>query len=493
MMPESNHKPIVWSIAGSDNSGGAGIQADNLTFNDFGVHGCNIVTAVTAQNSTSVIAISCIDAEVFNQQWRALEVDYVPVVIKLGMLGNEAIVNVLVDRLSAGNVPVVCDPVLWATSGGQLIDNASAYLRLLPWVDVFMPNQQEFSLLFNVCSTTPAELEEHALEIAQQYNLQLLITGGESVFDVACDSVRASDLCIIDGRAFWMHSPKIDTKNTHGTGCTMSSAIASALARGCSLLEACVLAKAYINQGLASDYYFNASRGPVQHCGFPSALNSLPVISSIFKPQALEFPRLDTLLLGVYPVVDSLEWLQRCLSAGVKTIQLRVKHVPDKQLDEMIAQAVAIGKQYHARLFINDYWQLAIKHKAYGVHLGQEDLDVADLKAIEQAGIYLGISTHSWYEIARAHSLRPSYIAIGPIYSTTTKVMPFAPQGLVQLKRWVDLIGNTYPVVAIGGIDLPRAKEVVATGVGSVAMVRAVTEADNYQQALREFEAIMDL
>ncbi len=484
-----NSKPIVWSIAGSDNSGGAGIQADNLTFHDFGVHGCNIVTAVTAQNSTGVNSVSCVDIEVFNQQWQALERDYAPAVIKLGMLGNETLVNALVNKLSSSTAWVVCDPVLRATSGGQLIDNSAAYQHLLPMIDVLTPNQQEFSTLFNVMSATPEQLEANALEIARKHQLQLVITGGESLFD----NDSASDLCVIDGRVFWMHSLKVDTNNTHGTGCTLSSAITSALAKGYSLLEACVLAKAYINQGLVSGFCFKAQKGPLQHCGFPAILDCLPLISPRFTPQALQFPRLDTLQLGVYPVVDSLEWLQRCLQAGVKTIQLRVKDIAVDKLDAMIAQAVAIGQQYQARLFINDYWQLAIKHKAYGVHLGQEDIDVADLQAIQQAGIYLGVSTHSWYEITRAHSLKPSYIAIGPIYSTTTKVMTFAPQGLAQLKQWVDLIGSAYPVVAIGGIDLQRAEAVMATGVGSVAMVRAVTEADNYQQALREFEAIVDI
>jgi hydroxymethylpyrimidine kinase / phosphomethylpyrimidine kinase / thiamine-phosphate diphosphorylase len=486
---KQNPKPTVWSIAGSDNSGGAGIQADNLTFHDFAVHGCNIVTAVTAQNSTGVYSVTCVDVAVFNQQWQTLEQDYAPAAIKLGMLGNETLVNALVDKLSASKAQVICDPVLRATSGGQLIDKVDAYQRLLPLVDVLTPNQQEFSALFNVTSTTHEQLETHARAIAKKFDLQLVITGGDSLFD----NDYASDLCVIDGQAFWMHSLKIDTSNTHGTGCTLSSAITAALAKGYSLLEACVLAKVYINQGLSSPNYFNAQKGPVQHCGFPATLDCLPSISAQYNPQVLEFPRMDTLQLGVYPVVDSLAWLQRCLQAGVKTIQLRVKNVEPDVLDAMIAEAVAMGKQFSARLFINDYWQLAIKHKAYGAHLGQEDIDIADLKAIEQAGLYLGISTHSWYEIARAHSLKPSYIAIGPIYSTTTKVMPFAPQGLEQLKQWVDLIGNVYPVVAIGGIDLQRAKAVVATGVGSVAMVRAVTEADNYQQALCEFAAIMEL
>ena len=118
--------------------------------------------------------------------------------------------------------------------------------------------------------------------------------------------------------------------------------------------------------------------------------------------------------------------------------------------------------------------------------LGQEDLQDADLLAIQQAGLYLGLSTHSWFEIARAHSLRPSYVAIGPIYETTTKIMPWKPQGLVNLTQWNTLLSSTYPIVAIGGINNENAEQVLATQVGSIAMVRAITEAPDYVQAINE-------
>ncbi len=117
--------------------------------------------------------------------------------------------------------------------------------------------------------------------------------------------------------------------------------------------------------------------------------------------------------LGLYPVVDSVEWIARLLDAGVTTIQLRIKDLPDEQVEEDIAAAIALGKRYNARLFINDYWQLAIKHDAYGVHLGQEDLETTDLAAIHRAGLRLGVSTHDDTELARAIAVKPSYIALG--------------------------------------------------------------------------------
>ncbi|PWC09945.1 thiamine phosphate synthase [Brenneria corticis] len=187
--------------------------------------------------------------------------------------------------------------------------------------------------------------------------------------------------------------------------------------------------------------------------------------------------------LGLYPVVDSVEWIERLLSAGVKTIQLRIKDLPDEQVEADIIRAIALGRQYQARLFINDYWRLAVKHQAYGVHLGQEDLDGADLAAIRRAGLRLGLSTHDDAELARAEAINPSYIALGHIFPTQTKDMPSAPQGVAELARHLQTLGDRFPTVAIGGISIDRAPAVLATGVGSIAVVSAITQAPDWRQA----------
>ena len=186
--------------------------------------------------------------------------------------------------------------------------------------------------------------------------------------------------------------------------------------------------------------------------------------------------------LGLYPVVDSVLWIERLLAAGVTTIQLRIKDLDDSQVEQDITAAIALSKHYQARLFINDYWRLAIKHGAYGVHLGQEDLETADLAAIQQAGLRLGISTHDEHELVIAKAIRPSYIAIGHIFPTQTKQMPSSPQGLAVLKQMVENTPDS-PTVAIGGISIERVPAVLATGVGSVAVVSAITQAEDWQQA----------
>lgn len=193
--------------------------------------------------------------------------------------------------------------------------------------------------------------------------------------------------------------------------------------------------------------------------------------------------------LGLYPVVDSLEWIERLLKAGVRTIQLRIKDQRDSEVEADVVAAIALGRRYNARLFINDYWQLAVKHQAYGVHLGQEDLETTDLSTIRAAGLRLGVSTHDDMEIDIALAARPSYIALGHVFPTQTKQMPSAPQGVAQLAQHISRLGD-YPTVAIGGISLARAPDVLATGVGSIAVVSAITQAQDWQAATAQLLAL---
>ena len=188
---------------------------------------------------------------------------------------------------------------------------------------------------------------------------------------------------------------------------------------------------------------------------------------------------------GFYPVVPDAAWVQRLLDWGVRTIHLRFKaadHPPDG-IEREVKAAIAAGRHFQgAQIFINDHWRQAVRSGAYGVHLGQEDLDSADLDALRRAGIRLGLSSHTPAEMQRAVALKPSYLAVGPVYPTTLKVMPYEPVGLERLKAWT---AHTVPcpVVAIGGISLERIPGVMACGVDGVAVVSAVTLAADPQQA----------
>lgn len=192
--------------------------------------------------------------------------------------------------------------------------------------------------------------------------------------------------------------------------------------------------------------------------------------------------------IGFYPVVPDAAWVRRLLGWGVRTIQLRIK-AADHDAEEIaweVRTAIEAGREVPgAQVFINDHWQLALEHGAYGVHLGQEDLDTAPIASLRDAGLRLGLSTHTPAELARAKAVQPSYLAIGPIYPTTLKVMPYEPVGLARLKAWAQ-DAAPYPVVAIGGISLALMPGVLACGVDGVAVVSAVTLAQGPQQAARQ-------
>ncbi|MGF6370263.1 thiamine-phosphate pyrophosphorylase [Paraburkholderia sp. RAU6.4a] len=210
---------------------------------------------------------------------------------------------------------------------------------------------------------------------------------------------------------------------------------------------------------------------------FPADLARFPRLTDLPAAPAKAFPRCPA-RLGLYPVLPTADWVERVVGFGVKTVQLRRKSAqPADELKGEIARCVAAGRAHDAQVFINDHWLAALEAGAYGVHLGQEDVHTADLSALADAGIRLGLSTHGFYEMLKALHFRPSYIALGAVFPTTTKVMPTAPQGLRRLARYVRLLDGVVPLVAIGGIDLQVLPDVLATGVGCAAVVRAVTEA----------------
>jgi len=176
-----------------------------------------------------------------------------------------------------------------------------------------------------------------------------------------------------------------------------------------------------------------------------------------------------------YPVVDSVAWVARLAKLGVGTIQLRAKNLNDADALAIVKEALAATKGTNTRLVVNDYWRAAIAARAKHLHLGQEDLVDADLKAIRAAGLTLGLSTHDDEELATALRAKPDYVALGPIFPTTLKSMRFAPQGIAKITEWKRRVG-TIPLVAIGGIKFEHAAEIFAAGADSIAVVSDVTQ-----------------
>ena len=194
--------------------------------------------------------------------------------------------------------------------------------------------------------------------------------------------------------------------------------------------------------------------------------------------------------LGLYAVLPDAAWVGRMARAGVPTVQLRFKSDDASAIEREVQAAVKAVDGTGALLFINDHWQAAMRAGAYGVHLGQEDLDRLtpdDFARLREAGLRLGLSTHGYAEMVRADALSPSYLALGAVFPTTLKRMATAPQGTGRLRRYARLMRDR-SLVAIGGIDLERLPQVLASGVGSVAVVRALVQADQPEREVARWQ-----
>lgn len=192
--------------------------------------------------------------------------------------------------------------------------------------------------------------------------------------------------------------------------------------------------------------------------------------------------------LGLYAVLPDAAWVARMARAGVATVQLRFKSDDPQAIEYEVRAAVSAVQGTGALLFINDHWQAAIAAGAYGVHLGQEDMELADLQQIRAAGLRLGLSSHGYAEMLRADTFSPSYLALGAVFPTTLKRMVTAPQGTARLHAYARLMRD-YPLVAIGGIDNSKLAEVLASGVGSVAVVRALVAAEHPEAMAASLQA----
>lgn len=298
------------------------------------------------------------------------------------------------------------------------------------------------------------------------------LSGDNQAYQTICQGSQVT-VQLPDQRVAMLEAPKLLKVNRND----LAVALACFIEQGYEHLDAMTLALAWLTQQACA-----AGAGwPEDRTWFPRTAfendHQLPT-GGQFAPICKE-------QFTLYPVVDSVAWLALVLEQGVTTAQLRIKDPSDPDLKQKVQQAIALGQEHGAQVFINDYWQLAIELGAYGVHLGQEDIEMADLTAIQQAGVRLGISTHGYFEIMRAFNLKPSYIALGHIFPTVTKDMPSQPQGLTRLDQYVTLINGAFPTVAIGGINAERLPKVNATGVDSIALVTAITRAEDPKAATR--------
>ena len=250
------------TIAGSDSSGGAGIQADIKTMTANGVFAMSAITALTAQNTTGVTGIMEVSPEFLEEQIDCIFTDIRPDAVKIGMVSSSGLITAIADRLKEYHAEnIVVDPVMVATSGAKLIsDDAVATLKekLLPIADILTPNIPETEVLSGMEVKTEEDMVSAARKISEQYQCAVLVKGGHQLND-------ANDLLYRNGECRWFYGKRIDNPNTHGTGCTLSSAIASNLAKGFSMDESVERAKEYISGALGAMLDLGRGSGPMNH------------------------------------------------------------------------------------------------------------------------------------------------------------------------------------------------------------------------------------
>jgi hydroxymethylpyrimidine kinase / phosphomethylpyrimidine kinase / thiamine-phosphate diphosphorylase len=496
----SNSKPVVWSVAGSDSGAGAGLQADLRAFDAFGVHGCTAVAAITAQNSVSVQRVEPVSTNVLQAQLNALAQDLPPRAIKTGLLGsisNARCVASWVQRLrQAQPVAWVIDPVWRASTGADLSPSELREVllhELLPLATLITPNRAEAAWLLGwepEALESPSAVAHAAAALRALGPQAVVITGGDAT------GLRAMDWMLSPQAQGWLSLPRINTANTHGSGCVFAASAAAALALDFCVADALVLAKMSTHDAVSRSALADTAgqgAGAVQpQRGFALQLSGLPLLHEHVSSPTQAFAPLTEPQMGLYAVVDSADWVERVLTSGVRTVQLRIKENTSELgrashvLSQQITRSVQAARQAQAQLFINDHWQLAIEHGAYGVHLGQEDLETVDMPAVRSAGLRLGLSTHSLWEVCRARAWQPSYMACGPVHATTTKRMPWLPQGAGNLAYWCKLLPE--PVVAIAGMDVPRSLEAMRCGAAGVAVLRGITLAMEPEQAMARLQ-----
>jgi hydroxymethylpyrimidine kinase / phosphomethylpyrimidine kinase / thiamine-phosphate diphosphorylase len=482
--------PVIWSIAGNDSGGGAGLSADQRAADAFGVHLCPVVAAVTAQSTVAVHQVHAVAPELLDAQLATLATDLPPRVIKTGLLGsvaNALVVANWVDRLrERGPVDLVIDPVLRASTGASLANAEllQAIQRvLLPRATSITPNQQETKALLG--ASAPNDVPAMASALRALGAGSVCITGGD-----ASDTL-ANDWLDTPHASGWLSLPRVPTSHHHGTGCTFASSLAAALALGFVSADAAVLAKMATTHALRQARAVGQGAGPViAGPGFATDPPLLPRLS--LNPSAPEAwnTRDRAADPGVYAIVDCAERVETVLRVQptLPTVQLRMKRpegvLPDDpawkaHLHQSIRRSQAAADAAGTTLFINDHWREALEAGARALHLGQEDLltlnaeDRRHLQSARAQGVQLGLSTHSLWELCRAITLQPDYIACGPVWPTTTKHMPWHPQGLDNLAWWAHM--SPAPVVGIGGVlDPAQLRQVAEAGAAGGCVVRGL-------------------
>jgi len=476
-------RPAVLSIAGSDSSGGAGIQADIKAIEANGCHAATAITAITAQNSVGVHRAEVLAPDLVRDQIRAVLDDLDVRAIKSGMLGNAAVVRAVADTMARWpDVPYVLDPVMVSQTGHALFDAAAIdelKVRLFPRAWVVTPNVHEAQVLAGLEILGPADARRAGEALLRLGPRAVLVKGGHF------RDRRATDVLVTADGTREYEAQAIDTPHTHGTGCTYASAVAAQLARGRSIADAIDRAKSFITGAIAHGAAIGRGPGPTDP--FHAWRRG--------DPGGNGPPSAGTLHVLTDETLQS-RWTHEQIArmaaeGGADTIQLREKRV--RSTDSLVAVARAITRSIRplgVRLVIDDRVDVALLAGADGVHLGAGDCDTATARARLGPQAIIGVTVHDLERAGRAEREPADYAGVGAVFGTSSKGVRTGVLGLDGLREIAARLAQ--PVIAIGGIDPARVASVLAAGASGIAVLSSVVCAPDPRAATRALRDALD-
>ena len=480
-------RPSVLTIAGSDPSGGAGIQADLRVFTTLDVNGLSAITALTIQNSQGIQVVHLTPADVLGSQIECTLSDVRIDAVKIGMLGGAAQVRVVAEMLRRFRPPhVVLDPVLASSGGVPLLDDEGRQVlrdELLPLCDVVTPNLPEVRVLAG------ASVEEERFDMAAAQRLLALgakavvLTGGHARSSPL--DGNSTDILFVSGEEpIFFSGPWVSTPHAHGTGCIYASAVAAGLALGMPLAKACERAKAFVTNALQTPIVIGKGNG------YPgvSGASRLP---HLYEDNRTHRERL-ALLHGLYVLTDSNlrsdrspeAIMQSALNGGARIVQLRDKKLPTPELIALAKRMNKLARAADALFIVNDRVDVALASGADGVHLGPKDMQPEDARRLLGPEKLIGISVSN-VEEARPLASFASYLGVGAIYGSKTKADAGDAVGIERIRE-IKRAFPSHPLVAIGGIGVANIRDTIEAGSDAAAVVSAVVCAPDMRSATEE-------
>ena len=466
--------PTILTVAGSDSSGGAGIQADLKAIAACGGYGASVVTAITAQNTRGVRAAEPVSADLVRAQLDAVFDDLDVRAVKTGMLATTELVNTVAESLGARRPKaIVCDPVMVAKSGDALLrpDAVEAVRRrLLPLVSLLTPNTLEAQVLTGLPVRTLAEAVEAGRALLALGPKAVLVKGGH------LEGPRAVDVLVTAEGIRFFEAERLDARHTHGTGCTYAAAIATHLAWGLGLEEAVARAKRFLTEAIRHGLAVGKGIGPTD----PFWDRPRPALERSARPGRL------------HVLTHPGDGLARVAAEeGAEIVQVRDKGASTTaQRVALVREAIAVARPLGARVIVNDRVDVAVEAGADGVHLGRQDTAPEVARRLLGEDALIGGTANSLEE-ALAWAGRPvDYLGVGPVFGTRTKENPAPPLGLDALAAIVRAVD--IPVIAIGNVTAERVEGVLAAGALGVAVASAVASAAEPRAAVRALRTALD-